>query len=289
MEGNIRNLIDGVYDIQKLRIATGNRVVAALRGMKEEDADDENAIKVITKEYRRVTDIYVEEFSGKGSVEKVLNVLNPAPSYIKNKVDYTLVQQYSKLLEAEDGLMKVVESAVKEHPMWDAFFAECKGVGPLMAGVCLAYLDPYKARHASAFWKYAGLDVVRTEEDKMEGRQRKHTEMRDYIDKDGNVKQKKSLTYNPFLKTKLTGVLGASFLRSRGSYYGKIYYDYKNRLEQREDLSPVHMHRMATRYAVKMFLRDMWVVWRELEGLPVSDPYEVAVLGHKPHLDPNIA
>ena len=201
MANNIRVLIDGVYDMQKLRIATGNRVVAVLRPATEttgkEKADEGDAlIRTIAKEFRRVTDLYVEQFNSKGSVEKALKAMEPAPSYIKSKVDYTLVEQYSKLLEAEDGLTKVVESAVKEHPMWDAFFSECKGVGPLMAGVCLAYLDPYKARHASSFWKYAGLDVVRTEEDKMEGRQRRHTELRDYTDKDGNVKQKKSLTYN---------------------------------------------------------------------------------------------
>lgn len=47
MEQNIRNLINGVYDIQKLRIATGNRVVAALRGIIE---DTDNAPK--TEEQR---------------------------------------------------------------------------------------------------------------------------------------------------------------------------------------------------------------------------------------------
>ena len=45
---------------------------------------------------------------------------------------------------------------------------------------------------------------------------------------------------------------------------------------------------MATRYAVKMFLRDLWVAWRQLEGLPVSEPYEVAFLGRRPHGDPNL-
>lgn len=169
--------------------------------------------------------------------------------------------------------------------MWDAFFAGVKGCGPLMSAVCLAYFDPYKARHASSFWRYAGLDVQRDpDKDKMRGVGKWYTEERPYIDKDGKEQMKKSLTYNPFLKTKLVGVLGSAFLRAKDSYYGKVYYDYKNRLDNREeDFSPIVKHRMATRYAVKMFLRDMWVVWRELEGLEVTEPYEVAKLGHKPH------
>ena len=188
---------------------------------------------------------------------------------------------YKRLLETEEGLTKVAEREVKAHPMWDAFFAGVKGCGPLMSAVCLAYFDPYKARHASSFWRYAGLDVQRDpDKDKMRGVGKWYTEERNYIDKDGKEQMKKSLTYNPFLKTKLVGVLGSAFLRAKDSYYGKVYYDYKNRLDNRdEDFSPIVKHRMATRYAVKMFLRDMWVVWRELEGLEVTEPYEVAKAG----------
>lgn len=292
----IRNLVDGVYDIQQLRIATGNRVVAALRPEQATEVkpntsvdnpdgapenQDDSIIKLVVGEYKRVADVYATRYQSKGRIEKALT----GTEYIRTGLDYTLVEQYMKLVDAEEGLTKAVEKVVKDHPMWDAFFSDVKGCGPLMAAVCLAYLDPYKARHASSFWKYCGLDVVYNEETGlMEGRQKKHTEMREYEAKDGTIKEKKSLTYNPFIKTKLVGVLGSSFLRARGSYYGKVYYDYKNRLEQRDpDKSPAHRHRMATRYAVKMFLRDMWVVWRELEGLEVTEPYEVAKLGHKPH------
>jgi selenocysteine-specific translation elongation factor len=38
---------------------------------------------------------------------------------------------------------------------------------------------------------------------------------REYIKKDGVKSIRKSITYNPFLKTKLIGVLGTSFLRGR--------------------------------------------------------------------------
>lgn len=284
-KNRIRNLVNGVYDIQKLRISTGNRIVASLRPETDTANEDEatSMVKLITDEYTRITDLYVSAFSGRGSIEKSIAKLDPAPDLIKSRIDYELVQQYLRLVEAEDAMVKIVEREVKTHPMWDAFFKDVKGCGPLMSAVCIAYFDPHKARHASSFWRYAGLDVQPTESGEMRGVGRWYTEMRPYTDKDGEIKERKSLTYNPFLKTKLVGVLGSAFLRARDSYYGKVYYDYKNRMEQRESLSPIVRHRRATRYAVKMFLRDMWVVWRELEGLEVTEPYEVAKLGHKPH------
>jgi len=41
-----------------------------------------------------------------------------------------------------------------------------------------------------------------------------------------------------------------------------------------------HVDNMAMRHAVKDFLRDLWIKWRQTEGLPVSGSYETEVLGH---------
>ena len=211
-------------------------------------------------------------------------------NFIKSVVDYELIMQFGNIAASEKGLQAVVEREVKNHPMWDKFFSRVQGCGPLMSAVCLALLDPYKANHASSFWKYAGVDVVPVPQEdgtiKYEGRAKWHTEMRAYVDRYNEVQTKRSITYNPELKTKLLGVLGGSFLKAPNSYYGAIYYGYRSRMDNKEataDLSPIVKHRRATRYAIKCFLRDMWVAWRELEGLPVSVPYEVEYLGKRPH------
>lgn len=168
-----------------------------------------------------------------------------------------------------------------------------------------------------------------------EGRTRKEHALviRHYTKKDGEEATRKSITFNPFLKTKLIGVLGGSllkvgtytvdgkkmgaarreelatslgfkfdkesdldkgdqvtgFLLSRGydvvierAHYGKIYDDYKNRLEQNpvhQDKTPLHRHNMAIRYMVKMLLIDLYNAWRPLEGLPCAAPYHEAKLG----------
>jgi hypothetical protein len=167
-----------------------------------------------------------------------------------------------------------------------------------------------------------------------EGRSRKEHALvnRIYINREKEEAVRKSITFNPFLKTKLIGVMGGSFLKvgtytvdgkkmgaqrrqelaeslgfkvdkdsdldkgdqvtsfllSRGydvvierGEYGKIYDDYKNRLEQspvHKEKTPLHRHNMAIRYMVKMFLNVLYNAWRPLEGLPVAPTYAEAKL-----------
>jgi len=48
-----------------------------------------------------------------------------------------------------------------------------------------------------------------------------------------------------------------------------------------------HIHNMSQRYAAKEFYKDLWIAWRILEDLPVSEPYVVDVLGHEKRNKPN--
>lgn len=153
-----------------------------------------------------------------------------------------------------------------------------------MSAVIISELDPYSARHASSFCKYAGLDVVIGEDGKGEGRSRKASHQIEvtYTDRLGKEGTKMSITFNPFLKTKLLGVLAGSFLKCKNEKYAKMYYDYKFRLQNRpdtKDFTDMHRHNMASRYMVKQFLLDLWAKWRELEGLEVTPTYAEAKLG----------
>ena len=153
-----------------------------------------------------------------------------------------------------------------------------------MAAVCISELDPAKAKYPSSFWKYAGLDVVVNEEGIGEGRSKKAHHLIDvqYTNKKGEEAMRKSITYSPFLKTKLIGVLGSSFIK-HGGKYREIYDGYKHRLMCRPDLADakkIKIHGMATRYMVKRFLADLWLDWREIEGLPTAEDYATAKLGY---------
>ena len=75
--------------------------------------------------------------------------------------------------------------------------------------------------------------------------------------------------------------------------FGKIYYDYKSRIErsqkpEHQGKTPSHIHNMAVRYAAKEFLRELYVVWRHMEGLPIYESYETAKLGYSHNLHKEI-
>lgn len=289
---------------------------AKKRAREEKEANKK--LKLIMAEYGNITNYIKSKIKARGKlnegeapnihnkdIQKALEELReasesgeaeakglPSIKLMGEVYDYLMADQYQKLLDLEQSSIKYLEEEVKKHPMWSEFFADVKGCGPIMAAVCISYFDPYRARHASSFWKYAGLDVVIKADGTAEGRGRKHTEPQKYMDKEGKIQEKIGLTYNPKLRSKLLGVLGGCFLKlardseKRPIQYGKVYYDYKHRLANRlqdPPLSTPHIHRMALRYCVKQFVRDMWVAWRTLEGLEVTEPYEVAYLDRNPH------
>lgn len=299
-KAQIRNLVDGVYDIQKLRVATGNRIVASLRptvlqskkpDMTSEEKDKlqkekDKLLSKILSEYKNITEYLVDKAVSDKSIASY-----GTTEYIKSKVDYVLVQNYMRLKAAEDGMAKVVAEHVYQHPLWDYFFKDVVGCGPMIAAICIAYLDPYKARHRSSFYRYCGLDVQTDSEGNLRGNGRWYTEMRPYTDKEGNEALKKSITYNPFIKSKLLEVFIGGCIRLNANEklrgrvkYASIYQEHKHRQESYpEPPRPIVAHRRAVRYAAKAFLSDLWVAWRTLEGLEVTEPYAVAKLGMNLH------
>ena len=115
-------------------------------------------------------------------------------------------------------------------------------------------------------------------------RRAEHLIDREYTNKEGETAMRKSITFNPWIKSKLLGVMAGNLLRNKNEKYTKIYKDYKNRLENHPkyiDATKKHRHLMAIRYMVKQFLVDLHYNWRKIEGLPTSVPYAEAKLGLK--------
>lgn len=282
----LRAMVRSFYDAQKLRIMTGNRLVANVRvrlgqdpGTKTEDTMSKEGQKLLTDltaEYKRITDGLTSK-TAKGKVKE----FEEQKGVIADIFEFELTGHYLRLLSDEEELGKSITKMVQTFPIWDAFLKDVKGCGPVMSAVIISEFDPHKARHVSSFWRYAGLDVA----DDGKGRSRKaeHLHEIEYIDKEGKTQTKKGITFNPFLKTKLIGVLGSSFLRVN-SPYRLVYDGYKHRLECHsvyKETSLGHRHNMAIRYMIKIFLKDLWLAWREVEGLPITPDYAEAKLGMK--------
>lgn len=253
----IRPLVRGAYDMQHLRIQTGNRLTSNFKsklgmrqdGMseKELEKEDKRMLDRLREDYNRITDGIIEE--GKlPSVKKF-----KGGELISDYAELVLVEQYMSLLRAEERQFDSLVKVMTGIPIYDDFLKDCRGVGPAMAGVLLSEIDITKAEYSSSLWKLAGLDVITlgryvnangdtkivpareieahfdlTPDAKFlaegkyevefftEGRSRKEHALvdRPYVNKDGKDATRRSITFNPFLKTKLIGVLGTSFLRS---------------------------------------------------------------------------
>ena len=88
-----------------------------------------------------------------------------------------------------------------------------------------------------------------------------------------------TLDYNSRLKVSCYNIAG-SFLKSN-SPYRKVYDEAREYYDMnRPDWTKMHKHRAATRKMIKMWLSHLWQVWRELEGLPTREAYVHEKLGH---------
>lgn len=279
----LKPLVRGAYDMQKLRIEIGNRLVANFKSKlgqepskKEEEMSDSKAkfmLKQLRGEFKRITD----------GVTKIRMKSFKGQELISSYAEFALVGQYENLLLFEEDAFSSIKMLLAEIPIYYEFLEKVKGVGPAMASVIITEFDIHKAEYPSSFHRYAGLDVG--EDGRGRSRRKEHLVDYEYVDKNGEVKTRKGITFNPFLKTKLVGVLGPSFLRAGKDHkYSKEYYQYRFRLENHvkyKEVSAGHRHNMAIRYMVKRFLIDLHIFWRELEGLPVSQEYSEAKLGMK--------
>jgi len=275
-----------LQSIQKDRIRCGNIIIAQFKKKKgipqdvpiRSDVDAFDLLEQLRFEYNRLTDGVVDAFKGTVVDSDLITHIS----------ELALINSYETQLKLEKIHFRAIKNELKSIPLWVEFLADIKGCGPLLAGSILAEIDIHKCNTPSSLWAYCGLDTVvvtdaKTGVEKREGRGRKRTHLvpRTYVNFDGEITDTVGLSYNPTIKSRLLGVLGPSFLKTK-SPYADIYYEYKNRLQNspaHSKKSKLHIHNMAIRYMVKEFLVDLWLKWRELEKLPTRSRYSEEKLG----------
>lgn len=307
---SLRTYVKSAYAIQSHRIALGNRICATFRyklglepSQKEtDDAQAHKILKLLRDEYSTIME---------GVIEMPTNA-----AFFKNKegnitqiAELFLIQQYTELVRMERNQFDALEALLQEFPVYTEFLSKIHGVGPAMAAILVSEINIYKTKYPSSIERLMGIDTVRvvnldTGEEQDEGRSNRkaHLVTREYIDKEGNTKTKLSITYNPFLKTKIMGVLAPIFIKlgkridketgaiTYKNDYAPVFDNYKARIYNRNDgkyRTPIHIRNMAMRYMVKAFIQDLYKNWRRLEGLPVHPTYAVGKLGHNEHNSPS--
>lgn len=305
MIGALRLMTRGAYSLQKLRIQTGLRLCANFRDklkesgeIKIDDDEDElsekakKIIDILKQDYRRLTEGVArnrtlprrEGFKGEG--------------VISDFTELVLIHQYESLERQEREHFRHIGEALDGVPIWLEWLEEQRGIGPAMGAVLVTSFDIHKAVRPSQFWAISGCDVG--PDGLARSRRKEHLVEREYKAKDGTTKTKMSTTFDPWLQSRMLGVLGGSLLRSESPY--RKYYDrYRHRLEtdparrkgtlldkkkaraageSGEDIwHPLRIHRASMRYMVKQFLADFWRAWRLCESLPVVPTYHEAKQG----------
>lgn len=245
----LRKLVQVRYDYQDLRIRTSNRLA------KKADGTDQNKDDAILPD---------EE------IPQIKSVLNTSR-------------------EMEDEIEASIKVEVQKFPIYTEFLSKVKGCGPSLSAILISSIDINKADTASKIVQYSGLNPGMKKGKKK--------------DADGNIVETDELVrgdkptkgyllpYNAFLKTKLMGVLAGCMLKANSQY--RVYYDnMRERLSNSDkpvngnpdkkwkDESKAHINMASQRYMIKMFLQDLYGVWRQLEGLPTRKPYQEEYLGH---------
>ena len=218
-------------------------------------------------------------------------------------------QQRAQEKFIEKELLKVL----KRFQIYNEYLKDVKGVGPIAAGWLLGWIDIHIASTVSKIWQYCGLNpgMVRGKVDikassykpglgeklkeyKSLSGEKRICYLSDKMIRGDRLTAGFISPFNKSLRTALCGVMADGFIKQQNNYCLEFYYPCKERLANSErevlhlgkmvqwkDVTKGHRDRAAKRYMVKMFLKDLYPVWRSLEGLEVREPYQEAYLGHK--------
>ena len=194
--------------------------------------------------------------------------------------DPYLSQVRQKVCEFEEWIEAEIRGLVISHPAWP-WLNQVKGVGMENIGKVIAFVgDISRFPTVSKLWSYSGYSVKNGEAPR-------------------KVKGQK-VTWNKNLRI-MCWRLGVSLIRARGAYYHyyqemKVMYErrYEGRIVKAKKGESVpagmitikHIHNMALRRMIKIFLSHLWEVWREAEGLAVSAPYAIDRLGYVTPIEP---
>jgi len=205
--------------------------------------------EAIMSDLRLVTRLYYAQQEGRKGIA------NRVRSYSRD-MDLPVPMAEKALAESqeyEQKLQRHVAQLLKPMPIYTQWLKPIKGIGPMLAASLISEIaDISRFVSVRSLWKYAGMDV-------QHGKAPKRTR--------GN-----KITWNPHLRT-CAWKVASQFVRTNPSFGRTLYDGYKEYYVARDgDLSKGHIDNRARRRVAKDLLRCLWVEWRTLENLPITEP-----------------
>ncbi len=201
-----------------------------------------------------------------------------------NMIDSFEIDKLEQIQEIYDAAFKgMVEQGKSLGPIWD-WMTAIKGIGPSLAAQLLAQIDypaPFPGSYpdhcgtVSKLWAFAGWAVNNGEIQR--------------------CREGETSPYNRKLKS-VCWLCVEQFIKHQTPLYVDLYYAEKERQRRlhpekikvngKWKYNDGHLHNRAIRKTAKIFLQHLWVTWRKMEGLPVSEPYVQAIMHHTNIIEP---
>src|SRR5215218_9565114 len=227
-----------------------------------------------------------------------------------NEPDPFLSEMVEDLEDLEKKIFLRMKGVVKHHPAWE-WLDGVKGMGPTLSTKILGLIaDISKFDTISKLWMFSGYGLKDGKRQrpvkgqKMDFNRRLKTAI--YLAGDSFIKSRSpyrgiydeakgdyrmNKQVKPILSILEISNEPEELMVLRETPPGKAEWDklikHSNKLAgaERDDAcwSDGHVDNAARRKMVKVFLSHLWLVWREAEGLPVSDPYVIASPKHPDH------
>lgn len=232
---------------------------------------------------------------------------------LQGKQDHETDELHRRLKDLENYVDDRVAYLIKSHPAYP-WFSRVLGVGRENIGKVVAPIDINKAHTISALWKFAGWaveDGSAPKRVKGGGKLSYNSQLRSMCWRLAtSLKRAKGKFYKYYLKEKdkyyerFENQGYKILVTPRGKWLclncGKSW-------ERKRDITPCcdnqkiekrlrqeppgviwvgHLDAMAVRKMIKLFLSCLWLVWREAEDLPITNPYAIDVLEHRSLIDP---
>jgi len=259
----IRSLVEIYYDFQDQRIITNNRI-----GM--------------NVKRNGFTEAQLDQYG-------VLEIMKNAEKF-------------------EKDVKKRLTEQVKQFEIWKKYLDKIQGVGPIISAGLLAYIGDIKRfDNISKLWQMAGFGMNSyckkckgfTYEEvlfskmgtkkKTKAKRLKAMKICDQCnDPTDPVIQRRQIGYMSNWNDKfkvLCWKIGQSMVKQKASKsgYRKLYDQIKKQERLKNPKRIVrkgkimfndgHIHNRALRKVIKIFLANLWMEWRSMEGLPVTKPY----------------
>ena len=220
-----------------------------------------------------------------------------------------LLKHYKDLAESEERLKKQITDLVKDEHIYKYYLKHIKGIGPILAANLIALIEVERFKNVSKLWAYAGLsaehyvNICEKGHKSITSSQRMFCPVKMANEKTGKFEtcgakivkseyvrapMKRQSGYVLLINKKLKVAMwkvAQAFIKTDGNYR-ILLNEYKEQYIKNENMTKLHALNMSMRRVEKLFLSNLWSVWRHMLGLEVPKPYVVEKLGRT--LDPPI-